>query len=135
MIKNPEPVRDGWSIYYPDRLGEYFILVMLLEELHPSLAIEASSGWLGDNSTLYIGHDTYLLIWESVWKDEESSSLFEKALNDLFKEKGGEKTDLYWVFDERFVAIQRSGEAVMLISSSNEQIITEEVKSKFVSTD
>lgn len=134
-LSNPEPIRIGWSIYFPERLGEYFIRVLLLQKISPFVAVDASSGWMGDNATLYLNHNTYLLFWRSMWKDEGSASAFEKALLAFFKEVGGGGRDrLLWDFNGRRIAVKRIDKEVMLIGSSDLQVLMEEVESKFRET-
>jgi hypothetical protein len=129
---NPLPVSQGWSLYYPERLGEYLIRTTLLQELPPSSVVNASAGWVGDNSTLYLSDNTYLLFWKSIWRDEFSASNIEKIILDLIKAKGGvELNGNFWDIDGRLIAIKRVEEIVMLIGSSDIHILMEEVESEF----
>jgi hypothetical protein len=129
---NPLPVRQGWSLYYPERLGEYFIRTTLLQELPPSSVVNASADWVGDNSTLYLNDNTYLLFWKSIWKDEYSASNIEEIILDLIKAKGGiELNDIFWDIDGRLIAMKCVGQTVTLIGSSDINILMEEVESEF----
>jgi hypothetical protein len=131
---NPGPVRSGWSIYFTDRMGMYFMRTLLLQELPLSAVDDASFGWLGDNVTLYLNHNTYLLFWRSVWIDELSASAFEEALHASFEKMGGVKTrETLWNFGGILITVERTGHVVLLIGSSDMQVLTEEIETNFQS--
>ena len=126
-LSNKKPATEGWSLYHPDRLGEYYMRVLLLEELPPTIAVNASLGWVGDNATVYLNHNTYLFFWKIMWRDEVTASTFEKALLSFFAKKGGvEGNSSYWSFDGRLIALERVSNWIILIGSSDLQVLMKE---------
>jgi hypothetical protein len=129
---NPKPLNNQWSIYYQDSLGEYFMRTMLLENLEPNLAVNSTSGWVGDNLTLYLNEKAYLILWGSMWRDENSASNFGKALLAFLQHKGCvEMNGTVWDLSGRLFVVECVGKTVMLICSSDLDVLTQEVNSKF----
>jgi len=128
-LPNPKPVRGDWSISYSDTLGEYSIQLLLLQALRPVVAESATSEWIGDNATIYLSNRTYLLQWQSQWKNEESASDFAVTLSNFFQSMGGVKeSELYWDFDGRLITLKQSGQKVILVGSSDKQLLLDETE-------
>jgi hypothetical protein len=131
-LSNPKPVTSNWSIYYYDSLGEYFIRTMLLGSLTPNYALNATSGWVGDNVTIYLNDKTYLTFFKSMWRDESSASNFEKNLLSLLELKGCiERNGTIWDLNGRLLAIRHVGQTVMIICSSDLGVLNDELNSRF----
>jgi len=128
-ISNTKPFWGNWSTSYSETLGEYSIQLLLLQSLNPNMAKAATSGWMGDNATVYINNSTYLLQWQSVWENEESASNFATTLSSFFQNMGGVKEqESYWNFESRLITIKRNGQTVILVGSSHEQLLFEEIR-------
>jgi len=96
----PEEFKSRFSDepYFVDRLGEFFISVLLSEMISADKAVLAAKGWGGDKVAYYQSlkserkkspgfNNSGLLIWESSWDTEADSNEFFHALGQGYSKR------------------------------------------------
>ncbi len=108
----------GWPVVKRDRMGEYFILVLLLRWLPEEEAKAAAEGWGGDLLVLYSARDGYAVSWDIEWDTPADAAEFYAAFNDLCSRAGGRLVDVgVWALRGRYVVVRLSGKRVSILAA------------------
>ena len=119
----PSLEEGGWKRVKSDRLGEHVILKVLSTSLPEKEAEEAAEGWGGDNLTLYIKDDGFLLEWIILWDTKLDALQFEEAFLKVLEERGERITPELWRCNDRYVFLfVKEEKAAVLVSSDFEAI-------------
>ena len=117
-------IGDDWNLKKTDRLGEYFIFVMLDNWLSEAKAELAAEDWGGDIINYYEKDADFLFTWTTAWDSNEDASEFYAAFQDMMDKTSAEKqTDGYWFAYERYISLQMNETSTLIISSANETIV------------
>lgn len=127
-INTPRPVQIEWDTYYTDTLGEYFLRTLLIQEISLERVLDTSSHWVGDNSTIYINKDKYLVYWNIALDNEESTTNLDEVMIDFFKKMDGIKNGDFWEFGQKFLTSKKSKTSLLLIGSSDKEILERAIK-------
>jgi hypothetical protein len=129
--ERPIPVPDpdaqpslgaGWSLIHHDTLGEFFLRLLIDEELSGSDANAAAAGWGGDRIATYRS-DTgeTLLTWNLRWDNADEGAEFLDAMFAwLDRRSDGAATDTangaarFWASDDRSYWIQGDGDSAWI---------------------
>jgi len=109
----------GWKRIKSDRMGEHFILTILSTSLSEERATEAAKGWNGDNLTLYMDNDAFMIEWVIVWDSEQDATQFAGSFQELLEKRGDRLPSGVWYCIDRYVFLHVS-EASMIILISND---------------
>ncbi len=107
-----------------DRLGEYFVYVLVKTWLGKNKAGKVAEGWGGDNVTVYMNKTDYLVLWLTAWDSEEDAKEFYEAFLEILREAkaetcGGE----IWRVNGGFITVLRSGKIRVTVFSSSKKTI------------
>ncbi|MEM0027631.1 MAG: DUF4157 domain-containing protein [Ignisphaera sp.] len=82
------------SKVYSDRLGEYYVMLVLARRMGLDNAMEIASSWGGDRVVLYkienVTHVTWTLCWNITWRSQQSLDKFYEVFSNAVKPLGGE---------------------------------------------
>ncbi|MEL9940545.1 MAG: DUF4157 domain-containing protein [Ignisphaera sp.] len=82
------------SRVYSDRLGEYYVMLVLARRIGLDSAMEIASSWGGDRVELYktenTTHVTWTLCWNITWRSQQSLNRFYEVFSNAVKPIGGE---------------------------------------------
>ncbi|RLG54412.1 MAG: hypothetical protein DRN99_05120 [Thermoproteota archaeon] len=108
----------GWPVVKRDRMGEYFILVLLLRWLPEEEARAAAEGWGGDLLVLYSVSGGYAVSWDVEWDTPADAVEFYAAFNDVCSRAGGRLIDVgVWAIRGRYVAVRLCGTRVSILAA------------------
>jgi len=100
-------------------MGEHVILTILLTSISEEKAKEAAEGWNGDNLTLYLCDNGYLLEWVILWDSYEDALEFKESFQALLEDKGNRISPEIWYCANRYVFFHVTEEKTMILISSN----------------
>ena len=118
-VNAPSLDGEGWKRAKSDRMGEHVILTILLTSISEEKAKEAAEGWNGDNLTLYLCDNGYLLEWVILWDSYEDALEFKESFQALLEDKGNRISPEIWYCANRYVFFHVSEEKTMILISSN----------------
>lgn len=73
-------VRNG-EVIHEDTMGEFYVyLLLLVHNYNEKDAKEIADGWRGDRLILAQNSTSLILVWKTLWRDEESAKKFCRAL-------------------------------------------------------
>ena len=125
---NPPPPSSGWRIYYPDVLGPYFFNLFLTRTVGLKEALDITSRWVGDNSTLYLSGEDQLLYWQiSLSTEEQAKTLKHMLLHNLLRESTSGDERILKV-EGRYLALLTKGTNLLILSASNRMLAEEALK-------
>ena len=79
---------------YSDRLGEYYVMLVLARRIGLDNAMEIASSWEGDRVELYkienATHVTWTLCWNITWRSQQSLDKFYDVFSNAVKTLAGE---------------------------------------------
>ena len=114
--KSPIIADDSWTLiqtsrgYNSDTYGEYFIQIMLsnwLKNSNEQTAIDAASGWGGDNFTYYEKGNDFLFAWNITWDNIQDASEFNQAFMSMLNLAGAEhQGSSIWLTNGRFLTLR-----------------------------
>ncbi len=133
-VNSPTLAEDNWSQitnsynHKSDRLGEYFIQVMLDRWLNQTKAEQSAAGWLGDNFTYYQRDSDYLFTWNIQWSSNCDASDFYVTFHDMANAAGAtDYGSCNWSMNGRYLSIMwDQSQNTTLIAGSNVQAATQE---------
>ncbi len=134
QVQSPTLAENNWNQITnsynqkSDRLGEYFIQVMLGRWLNQTKAQEASAGWLGDNFTYYQRDSNYLFTWNIQWSSNCDASDFYVTFHNMANAAGAtDYGSCNWSANGRYLSIMwDQSQNTTLIAGSNVQAATQE---------
>ncbi|MFQ5998484.1 MAG: hypothetical protein ACE5KO_04180 [Candidatus Bathyarchaeia archaeon] len=122
--ENPKPVAvelklpSEWTLEGSDRMGEYFLLILLASKIQVESAVSAAAGWGGDNMTLFRNQDSTLVAWKIVWDTREDAIEFNDAFRIWLETMGGEHiAPDVWRVDTRYFLLRLHLEETLVVSS------------------
>jgi hypothetical protein len=117
-------VADGWNLKKTNRLGEYFLQVMLDNWLSTDEAEQAAEGWAGDIINYYEKDSDFLFTWNIAWDSKDDAHEFYLTFQELMFEISAEKKNCsHWFADGRYISIQWKENLTLIISSANEMLV------------
>ncbi len=117
-------VSEDWNLTMTDRLGEYFILVMLDNWISVDDAKVAAEGWGGDIFNYYQMDDEFLFTWDIVWDSIDDAYNFYITFQDMMDRTSADNlTNDCWFGFERYLSIQWIENSTFIISSANETLV------------
>lgn len=120
-------VNGDWTLVETNRLGEYFVFVMLENWISEDDASEASNGWGGDVFSYYELDDEFFFTWNIVWDTIDDAHEFDLAFQDMMYKTSAEKHNCsYWEANGRFISIHWKGDQTLIVSSSDEALIQQD---------
>jgi hypothetical protein len=112
--------REGWRLLGENRLGEYFIYVLLARWVGYEVAEKASQGWNGDRAAYYTADGRFLLLWATMWDSKRDAEEFRQATVEMVNAAGGvEIAENVWKVEGVFMALKLSGCRVDVFSSNS----------------
>jgi hypothetical protein len=113
-----------WNLTKSDKLGEYFILVMLDNWIPTNDAEQAAAGWDGDNLTFYERDNEYLFTWKINWDTEDDAQDFYSSFEEMMDKTSAEKENgNYWFAYGRYISIQLNQKSTIIVSFENETTV------------
>lgn len=107
-----------WTLEGSDRMGEYFLLVLLASKIQVESAMSAADGWGGDNMTLFRNQNSTLAAWKIVWDTREDAIEFNGTFRTWLQKMGGEHVDSdVWRVDNRYFLLELDLEETLVVSS------------------
>jgi len=119
----PSLEEGGWKRVKSDRLGEHVILTVLSTSLPENEAGEAAEGWNGDNLTLYIKDDGFLVEWIILWDTKLDALQFEEAFLKVLEKRGERITPELWRCNDRYVLLYVKEEKTAVVISNDFEAI------------
>jgi hypothetical protein len=117
-------ITGDWNLTKSDKLGEYFILVMLDNWIPTGDAEKAAAGWDGDNLTFYERDDEYLFTWNINWDSPDDAQEFYSSFQEMMVETSvGKENNNYWFAYGRYISIQLKENSTLIVSSDNETTV------------
>ncbi|KYH38547.1 MAG: hypothetical protein AYL30_004050 [Candidatus Hecatellales archaeon B24] len=111
---------EGWKLLGENRLGEYFIYVLLARWVGYETAEKASQGWNGDWAAYYTADEGFLLVWATTWDSGKDAEEFCQATAEMVNAAGGvEIAENLWEVEGVFIALKPSGSRVDVFSSNS----------------
>jgi hypothetical protein len=117
---------------YGDRLGEYYILLVLAQGMGMEKAVKIAEQWRGDRVELYrlenATHTTWSLCWNTTWATEKASQEFYTSLTQSLEKIGNitNKTD----FEIQVIVVQYPYSLYTKITLSKTWVFITSVNSK-----
>jgi hypothetical protein len=111
-------VMGDWSLTKTDRLGEYFIYVMLDHWISTEDAEDAATGWGGDVFSYYENEDEFMFTWNIAWDTEADAHEFYEIFQDMMDETLADKVDNdCWFNYGRHISIELNENSTLITSS------------------
>ncbi|NIM45596.1 MAG: hypothetical protein GTN80_08080 [Nitrososphaeria archaeon] len=134
-VKMPGLGLEGWDLERTDRLGEYFILVMLDTWLPDTFAQRVAEDWEGDNLTYYERGEDWLLTWGVKWDSEVDALEFHESFTEVLMRVGGqasERRDVnrIWKVSWGYVLISVKSNETFIAGSTDREALFEAYKIK-----
>jgi hypothetical protein len=114
-VDAPTLADDSWTRiqnnrgYYSDTYGEYFIQIMLgnwLKGKDAQQALDAATGWGGDNFTYYEKGSDFLFTWNILWDSVQDAAEFNQAFIRMLELAGANSQGSnQWFANGRFLTI------------------------------
>jgi hypothetical protein len=118
------PIIGDWDLIETDRLGEYFILVMLDNWIPEDGSKKAAQGWGGDVFNYYEDNDEFFFTWNIIWDTEEDAHEFNLAFQDMMYRTSAEKHNCsYWFANGRYISLEKNEKTTLIISSADETLV------------
>ncbi len=115
---------SGWRKAKVDRLGEYFIRVLLETQLPSSCAGEAAQGWGGDRLTCYETAKGYVFLWQIAWDSEDEAIQFHRAFVELLRRKGAQALEPgLWSVQGEYLWEDLKGRQALLLISKDQALL------------
>lgn len=113
-------VAEDWSLTKTDRLGEYFIYVMLDHWISTENAETASAGWGGDIFSYYENGDEFMFTWNITWDTETDAQEFYETFQEMMVETFVDEYDNNCWFDNgRYLSIELNENSTLITSSAD----------------
>jgi len=117
-------IAGNWSLTKTDRLGEYFIQVMLDHWISAENAKAAASGWGGDIFSYYENGDEFVFTWNIIWDSEDDAYEFYEIFQEMMDETLVDKTDNgNWFDNGRYLSVQLNENSTLITSFVDAPII------------
>ncbi|MDO8568400.1 MAG: hypothetical protein Q7R57_06770 [Dehalococcoidales bacterium] len=121
-IKAPSLNITGWQADRVDRLGEYFINVMLGDWLPAQDAGNAAQGWAGDRLTYYESEQSYLFTWQTAWSSEPAAAQFYDAFVKMLGRAGAKPAGQnLWQARGEYLSVTKTADRGILIIVSGDR--------------
>ncbi|MEM7342759.1 MAG: hypothetical protein AAF485_00820 [Chloroflexota bacterium] len=128
---------SDWQKIDENVLGEIGLLVWLIDQTDQLTAINAASGWDGDNYSLWINDDDQrVLVEQSVWESEAEAIEFLEAF-DLYMtlregaySRSQEGSIRVWDYDEGITFLSRQNDQVLIVVAPDRTVL-DQVRSQF----
>lgn len=118
----------GWQEERSDRLGEYFIKVMLETWLPEPEADSAARGWGGDRLTYYEWQEAYLFAWQTVWDSNQDAAEFYAAFLEMLEEVDATQVGPnLWLGQSEYLWVRKTDDQGVLIIASKERSMIDAV--------
>jgi len=110
-------ITGNWSLTKTDRLGEYFIQVMLDHWISAEDSKAAASGWGGDIFSYYKNGDEFAFTWNIIWDSEDDAYEFYETFQEMMNETLVDKTDDgNWFDNGRYLSVQLNENSTLITS-------------------
>ena len=120
-------ITSEWNLIKSDRLGEYFIFVMLDNWISEDSAKNASKGWGGDVFNYYEKNNQFLFTWNIIWDTEDDAHEFYIAFQEMMYKTTAEKYNCkYWEANGRYISIQWNKNSTIILSSADETFVQQQ---------
>ncbi len=113
QVSAPTLAENNWQLALTDRgqnhntYGEYFIQIMLANWLNQNTAVQASTGWGGDNFTYYERGSDFLFTWNIKWDTGCDASEFYIAFFNMMNATGATGDgSCQWTANGRYSSIE-----------------------------
>lgn len=84
----------GYKVIHEDRMGEFYIYILVASHLGEERASKAAEGWEGDDLVL-AGNGTHeILLWKTLWESEDDAREFYSAMEAIIEKARFAKADL-----------------------------------------
>ncbi len=114
----------NWRRRRSDRLGEYFIRVMLRAKLTELKAAAAAQGWGGDSLTYYESPKSYLFTWQTLWDSNDDAAQFYEAFLKMLQGNDGRlESDDLWLAHGEYFWVKRRDHGILLIVSKDREMM------------
>ncbi len=130
-------IMEGWSLDWNDRMGEYFVYIMLANWLQEDQAKLASDGWGGDNLEYFVNNNEELLLWVLKWDSVQDAWEFFHSLNEVMVKTGGVEIEnikdltsnkehsKFWKNSQDYIITIINDDKTIIIASSDYKAILE----------
>jgi hypothetical protein len=123
-VSAPRLMAGGWNTTYSNRMGEYFVQVLLSRWLDFGVALRASEGWLGDNLTLYWSPGVDVVVWRLEWNSTRDAAEFLEAYRTLLSRAGGvELSEGLWRVGGRHFLLAGFKTSTLVASSPSRELL------------
>ncbi|WP_456321034.1 eCIS core domain-containing protein [Palaeococcus sp. (in: euryarchaeotes)] len=78
-------VPGGYKIIHEDRMGEFYIYLLITSHLGEERASKAADGWEGDDLILAENDTHEILLWKTLWESEDDAREFYGAMKEIIK--------------------------------------------------
>ena len=118
------PTIPGFRMLYSDRMGEFFVNVFIGVNAGPEY-VNVSSGWRGDNLTLQSKDNVSILLWVTLWDEEEHAELFYETVREAYLDFGNLTEKGTIVADGVYYAFLLQDSRVYVLASKDESYVLE----------
>ncbi len=130
-------IMEDWSLDWNDRMGEYFVYIMLANWLQEDQAKLASDGWGGDNLEYFVNNNEELLLWVLKWDSVQDAWEFFHSLNEVMVKTGGVEIEnikdltsnkehsKFWKNSQDYIITIINDDKTIIIASSDYKAILE----------
>lgn len=117
-------ITGNWNLTKTDRLGEYFIQVMLDHWISTENAKAAASGWGGDIFSYYENGEEFAFTWNIMWDSEDDANEFYEIFQEMMDETLANKADNgNWFENGRYLSVQLNENSTLITSSVDSSIV------------
>mgnify|MGYP000167908978 CR=1 FL=1 len=132
-VEEPTVLGDKWQKVRNDRLGEYFILVMLGNWVSIEEAERAAEGWGGDNFTYYEKGADYLITWNITWDSLKDAREFYLSFQSMMqKVEVEEKNRNLWYKHGRYISVKLRGRSTLIVVSTDRDAVERMIKDEIL---
>jgi len=112
----PSFVPAGYELYHSGTVGEFMLNILLMKK---NRYMDTAAGWGGDTFRLYTKGDSYILIWKSVWDQDEFCSRFYTDFRNFTESRFGVSYRKGNVKGNPFIAGRNQGQYFFLRKFAN----------------